>query len=557
MDTYQDQLCAYNKKAADFKAQYKRALDGQTIEPHYLAERLLCGILDPLQFTPIRIMHVDYICDYSRLFVLEATARNFILALGEHIHIRADFDTKERITRPFTPVMVEAADGVVRPHLFVRLYDNRMSEYFKKLCAGDAISVRGPVITQENLTRAFSGQMCVLVGDVVQAVLVWLSQQRWYVSTSEVYSQTNIPPEGQGSDQTTLSWSNVGIAALLLGFNVILSVWLGLGLSTSLIIAALRCVGQLTLLGMILKQIFLTENPIYIFGMTLVLGVLAAFEVSYWRAKRQFPGMFMGALVSIMASALLVALFGNAYSLNMDPAYTAVKFIPTIGMLFGNCMIGVSIGMSSVMDMLDTQRGRVEVMLGFGASRWEVIRPVVVDALRAALLPTITNMGITGLISIPGVMTGWILGGADVLQAARYQQIILFMISAATASSTLIAVIFCASVLVDRVPVLRLDRIRTAGTESALSKAGIESSMSRAPSRLALLRATCRPKSELYLSRNASSVSSSPTACNEEDLQTTGSLTMLDSRLSGLEQVAMTGRSPSSLTPLLRSREQL
>ncbi|KAJ2240908.1 hypothetical protein GGH98_005799 [Coemansia sp. RSA 454] len=213
--------------------------------------------------------------------------------------------------------------------------------------------------------------------------------------------------------------------------------------------------------------------------------------------------------------------------------------------------------MSSVMDMLDTQRGRVEVMLGFGASRWEVIRPVVVDALRAALLPTITNMGITGLISIPGVMTGWILGGADVLQAARYQQIILFMISAATASSTLIAVIFCASVLVDRVPVLRLDRIRTAGTESALSKAGIESSMSRAPSRLALLRATCRPKSELYLSRNASSVSSSPTACNEEDLQTTGSLTMLDSRLSGLEQVAMTGRSPSSLTPLLRSREQL
>ncbi|KAJ2537802.1 NADH-cytochrome b5 reductase-like, partial [Coemansia sp. RSA 1878] len=164
MDTYQDQLCAYNKKAADFKAQYERALDGQTIEPHYLAERLLCGILDPLQFTPIRIMHVDYICDYSRLFVLEATARNFILALGEHIHIRADFDTKERITRPFTPVMVEAADGVVRPHLFVRLYDNRMSEYFKKLCAGDAISVRGPVITQENLTRAFSGQMCVLVG---------------------------------------------------------------------------------------------------------------------------------------------------------------------------------------------------------------------------------------------------------------------------------------------------------------------------------------------------------------------------------------------------------
>ncbi|KAJ2497821.1 hypothetical protein GGH96_004821 [Coemansia sp. RSA 1972] len=295
---------------------------------------------------------------------------------------------------------------------------------------------------------------------------------------------------------------------------------------------------------MILKQIFLTENPIYIFGMTLVLGVLAALEVSYWRAKRQFPGMFAGALVSIMASALIVALFGNAYSLNMDPAYTAVKFIPTIGMLFGNCMIGVSIGMSAVMDILDTHRGRIEAMLSFGASRWEVIRPVVVDALRTALVPTITNMGITGLISIPGVMTGWILGGADVLQAARYQQIILFMISAATASSTLIAVIFCASVLVDRVPVLRLDRIKTAGTELAMSKT---ESMSRAPSRLALLRASCRPKSELYLLRNASSVSSSPTACNEDDLQTAGSYdwqvsVVADAALAAKDQIPIKER---------------
>ncbi|KAJ2739820.1 hypothetical protein H4R23_000192 [Coemansia sp. Cherry 401B] len=369
--------------------------------------------------------------------------------------------------------------------------------------------------------------------DVVWAIGGWLHRQRWYVpEPTQSIMESNT--------QTALSWGNVGIAALLLGINAGLSIWLKLGLSCNLIVAALRCVAQLTVLGIVLKQIFETQNPVYIFGMALVLGVLAAVEVSYWRAKRRFPGMFMGTLCAIVGSALVVGLFGNAYALNMDPAYTAVKFIPTVGMLFGNCMIGVSIGLGTVMDALDSRRDRIEAMLCFGASRWEVIRPVVSEALRAALVPTITNMGITGLIAIPGVMTGWILGGADVLQAARYQQIILFMISASTASSTLLSVLFCASVLVDRVPMLRLDRLQFADQSASMSQ---EKSASRASSRLALLRSSCRPKSELYLSRNSSSVSSSPSTCNMQDQSSRRS----NGRISGLE--LRTG----AATPLLRS----
>ncbi|PIA19237.1 UPF0014-domain-containing protein [Coemansia reversa NRRL 1564] len=279
----------------------------------------------------------------------------------------------------------------------------------------------------------------------------WITKLQWY---STVDPATHLA-------EKPLTWNNVSIAALLLGVNIALSMWFKLGLSSSLIVAAARCVVQLTLLGLVLKQIFLTENPIYIFGMALLLGILAAFEVTYWRSKRRFPWMYTGTLVAITGSALAVSLFGNAFALNMHPAYTSVKFIPTIGMLYGKCMIGVSIGMGSVMDSLDTHRDRVETSLCFGSSRWEATKPLVVEALRSALLPTITNMSITGLISIPGMMTGWILGGADVLEAAKYQQVILFLISASTASSTLLSVLFCAFMLVDKSPRLRLDRLKT------------------------------------------------------------------------------------------------
>ncbi|PIA14606.1 ferredoxin reductase-like protein [Coemansia reversa NRRL 1564] len=107
---------------------------------------------------------MDTFCQYSRLFVLEASAKDFVLALGEHIHIRTQLGDGRKITRPFTPVMIEAEDGIVRPHLFIRLYeDNEQSEYFRKLEAGARLMVRGPVTTNENLSRVFGGELCVLI----------------------------------------------------------------------------------------------------------------------------------------------------------------------------------------------------------------------------------------------------------------------------------------------------------------------------------------------------------------------------------------------------------
>lgn len=64
-----------------------------------------------------------------------------------------------------------------------------------------------------------------------------------------------------------------------------------------------------------------------------------------------------------------------------------------------------------------------------------------------------------GIIAIPGMMTGAILGGSSVEQAARLQMVIMFMISSCTALSSIVTTILALGVIVDSEHRVRTDRI--------------------------------------------------------------------------------------------------
>ncbi|MFA7468137.1 MAG: ABC transporter permease, partial [Desulfotomaculaceae bacterium] len=79
-------------------------------------------------------------------------------------------------------------------------------------------------------------------------------------------------------------------------------------------------------------------------------------------------------------------------------------------------------------------------MLTFGATPWEAIQTSVREAIRAGMTPTINSLMVVGLVSLPGMMTGQILGGADPREAVRYQIVVVLMIAAAVAIGCLILV---------------------------------------------------------------------------------------------------------------------
>ncbi|KAJ2735730.1 hypothetical protein IW152_001368 [Coemansia sp. BCRC 34962] len=262
-----------------------------------------------------------------------------------------------------------------------------------------------------------------------------------------------------GDGAIPLTWWNVAIAALMLLVAVCVSSALRLRLEQQIIVAGARCFIQLTVLGLVLKRVFATESPVYVLAMAGALGGLAAMEVSRWRSKRTVKGLFWIAFFSIFGSAMLVGLVGATFAMNFDPPLKASLFIPVLGMILSNSMIGVSLGTDSVLASVDTRRDMLESVLCFGASRWEAVRPIAAEAARTAMLPSITSASITGLIAIPGMMSGQILSGAKVMDAARYQQVILFLIMASVALGTAVSVIMVSFVVIDAQPKLRPELI--------------------------------------------------------------------------------------------------
>ncbi|KAF9205649.1 hypothetical protein BGZ49_003744 [Haplosporangium sp. Z 27] len=256
-----------------------------------------------------------------------------------------------------------------------------------------------------------------------------------------------------------LQWYHVAIASVLILVNGILSMLLGLGLEKRLFISAIRCIVQLTIMGLVLQNIFDADSPILVILMALLLTFMGASEAVFNASKRRHIFMFPSVLVSMGCSCLIIGTFGTRLAMGVDPLRSPKEFIPALGMLLGNTMTGITLGLDQCLSQLSENKEKIELYLSMGATRWEACRPVAVEAMRRAMMPTINQMSIIGLISIPGMMTGQLIAGASVMNAVKSQQIIMFLISGAAAFGTLSSILICLRVCFDSSDRLRPERI--------------------------------------------------------------------------------------------------
>ena len=223
-------------------------------------------------------------------------------------------------------------------------------------------------------------------------------------------------------------------------------------------VAAVRSVVQLTLLGYILVPVFRWAHPAMVGGIALLMVALASWE-AVRRTARAYRGVLGRAFLSLVVGASLTVFIGARLVIGVEPWWAPRYLIPLLGMVLGNGLTGISLGLDRCLAQLDEGRDRVETLLAFGATRWEAARPVAQEAVRTGMVPIINAMSVVGLVSIPGMMTGQILGGTPPDLAARYQILILFMIAAATAMGVVGAVMLSLRALFDDAHRLRVDRI--------------------------------------------------------------------------------------------------
>jgi putative ABC transport system permease protein len=250
------------------------------------------------------------------------------------------------------------------------------------------------------------------------------------------------------------------LAAVLVIVNAVLSIALQLHLERQLLVSTLRMIVQLILVGVVLKTLFALVSPLWT-GLAALAMVLFAGREILARQERRLKGFWAYGLGTgcMLLAAGLVTIFALTTQIRPEPWYDPRYALPLLGMILGNTMTGISLGLHTLSVGLVRERGAVEAQLMLGAPRWQALLPVARTALRSALMPIINSMAATGLVSLPGMMTGQILAGADPEEAVRYQMLIMFLIAGGTGIGAVSAVVGGVYRLTDSRHRLRLDRL--------------------------------------------------------------------------------------------------
>ncbi|GBG68755.1 hypothetical protein CBR_g3295 [Chara braunii] len=224
----------------------------------------------------------------------------------------------------------------------------------------------------------------------------------------------------------------VGLALVLVASAV--SRYERLGLERIILVAAARCFVQVIVLGFVLKFVF-EKAGVFWMASLITLMVLIAGQTGGKRAGRVPHSRLIITLAVISAVAITLSICSFCGLYPRQPRY----IIPMAGYAIGNSMSVTGSCLTFLANYLEAERGLVEASLCLGATPKQASASMVRKALRGGLNPLFDFVKTTGLISLPGAITGMILGGTPPLQAVQMQLVVCFLLLGSAVVSCMVA----------------------------------------------------------------------------------------------------------------------
>lgn len=225
----------------------------------------------------------------------------------------------------------------------------------------------------------------------------------------------------------SISYLGILYLSLLVVPTLIINNSLNIKLNKQIIISIVRMIIQLSLVGLYLQYIFDLNSPFLNVLYMLLMMLIATFSIKK-STGLHLKRLYMPILVSMALPNFLMVLFFNHFVIDLNNIFEARYIITIGGMLLGNVLSGDIIGLNTYYKGISDNINRVNYDLALGATRYQATKPYFKDAITSSIKPTIASMATIGLVSLPGMMTGQILGGSVPIDAIMYQIAIMIAI---------------------------------------------------------------------------------------------------------------------------------
>jgi len=249
-----------------------------------------------------------------------------------------------------------------------------------------------------------------------------------------------------------MTYTSLSLTLIFVLIPLVLSKTFKLGLEKDTVIATIRSIIQLLAVGYILKFVFDAGSPIYIFLMVALMILAATLN-----ARKKGKGI-KGITWKIVFTLVTVEIVTQGVLLGFGIVPTTAQYIiPISGMLIGNSMVLSILFLNRFTAEITSHQNEIELILSLGGTPKQAIHRQLINAIKASMIPTIESQKTIGLVQLPGMMSGQIIGGADPIQAVQFQLLIIFaLLTTATLSSIMIGFLSYPVLFNDRLQMLEM-----------------------------------------------------------------------------------------------------